>query len=81
MYERKYIKDGYEVTETYQSWYEVWWEGWMMSGVYFICGVVGFFVTPFMAIRSLWYPNCVRSQGHKHHVQQLDDETGRHDGV
>lgn len=50
--------------ETYQSWYNVLFEGWMISGIYFLTGLIGLFVTPFMAVRSLWQPQCTGSHGH-----------------
>ncbi len=64
MYTKKFVeKDGTKVTATYQSWYEVWWEGWLVSGIYFLSGLIGFFITPFMAIRAIFNPPCISYHG------------------
>lgn len=66
MYEKTYKKDGSTITEVYESWYEVWLAGWYASFIYTFCGVLAFVVTPFIAIRSIWKPNCIgRTEHHE----------------
>lgn len=58
MYTKKYTNEhGYQVTETFHSWYDVLLEGY---AVWFFCGLVSawaFVGTPFMVLYCLLRPN------------------------
>lgn len=57
MYTKKYTtEDGTEVAETFQSWYDVLKEGWMLSFFYLLIGLIGLVATPFMAIWAIFRP-------------------------
>ena len=76
MYTKTTIKDGYEITETYQNWYEIWLESWKMAFIFVFAGCVGFIVTPFMAIYSIWNPRSIGRQTVKIHDP---DQCQRHE--
>ena len=62
MYTKTSFIDGHEITDYYESWYEILWDGLITGSVYVFFGLVQLVVTPFFAVYSIWTPRLIRSE-------------------
>ena len=59
MYEVKRKGANGEETIMYQSWYDVWLEGWTVGPIYLVVGLITIVATPFVALYSIAKPRCM----------------------
>jgi len=61
MYTKTCNENGRIIYEKYQSWYDVLLDGYKMSLMFILVGMIGLAITPIMVIINFYRPKCIGS--------------------